>query len=414
MKKFKKLISLALAAVLLISGSAIARADSISISEELTLTGLNDASVTQAVENYFDERADYLLGDSAAIDGTVVGIVNDEAAHMEQYADENIALTASVYEIESVECYDTCAEVTVTETIAYTRGGSVGTEEVAHSLNVYLNGENVPVVAADAYIELCSGFVSCSYVAPSVQTYSTTSTAGGSGLCVVNIAQGEVGYTETSDNITKYGSWYGADGSPWCAMFVSWCANKANVSASIIKKAADCDVMREFFADQGVYYASAAYSGSYTPKVGDIFFKGTVSSSGKIDATHVGYVVSVSSSSFMVVDGNCNNQVRYHSESLTASDVLGFAHPDYESSGHVASTYTVGTSTHSGTCANCSCEFEEAHTSSAIYSTNASYHWKTCTVCKTVYNKSAHVMALNSLGVETCKTCGYQGVSVIV
>ena len=63
---------MALAAVLLISGSAIARADSISISEELTLTGLNDASVTQAVENYFDERADYLLGDSAAIDGTVV------------------------------------------------------------------------------------------------------------------------------------------------------------------------------------------------------------------------------------------------------------------------------------------------------------------------------------------------------
>ena len=24
------------------------------------------------------------------------------------------------------------------------------------------------------------------------------------------------------DNITKYGAWYGNNGAPWCAQFVSW------------------------------------------------------------------------------------------------------------------------------------------------------------------------------------------------
>jgi hypothetical protein len=38
-------------------------------------------------------------------------------------------------------------------------------------------------------------------------------------------AKAEVGYRENpaQSNLTKYGSWYGMDGQPWCAMFVTWC-----------------------------------------------------------------------------------------------------------------------------------------------------------------------------------------------
>lgn len=32
----------------------------------------------------------------------------------------------------------------------------------------------------------------------------------------------ELGYVEGSGNRTKYGAWYGLDGQPWCAMFLSW------------------------------------------------------------------------------------------------------------------------------------------------------------------------------------------------
>ena len=42
---------------------------------------------------------------------------------------------------------------------------------------------------------------------------------------VINIAQQEVGYAESppQSNKTKYGQWFGLDGVPWCAVFVSWC-----------------------------------------------------------------------------------------------------------------------------------------------------------------------------------------------
>jgi cell wall-associated NlpC family hydrolase len=44
------------------------------------------------------------------------------------------------------------------------------------------------------------------------------------GTKVVEIAQQEIGYQETpkGSNKTKYGEWFGMDGVPWCAIFVSW------------------------------------------------------------------------------------------------------------------------------------------------------------------------------------------------
>lgn len=38
-------------------------------------------------------------------------------------------------------------------------------------------------------------------------------------------AVGEIGMTESppDSNMQKYGRWYGMDGQPWCAMFVTWC-----------------------------------------------------------------------------------------------------------------------------------------------------------------------------------------------
>ena len=42
---------------------------------------------------------------------------------------------------------------------------------------------------------------------------------------LIAVAQSQLGYKEqpAGSNMTKYGAWYGMDGQPWCAMFVSWC-----------------------------------------------------------------------------------------------------------------------------------------------------------------------------------------------
>ena len=40
---------------------------------------------------------------------------------------------------------------------------------------------------------------------------------------VIKVARQEVGYSESKGNLTKYGEWFGLNGTPWCGIFVSWC-----------------------------------------------------------------------------------------------------------------------------------------------------------------------------------------------
>lgn len=39
---------------------------------------------------------------------------------------------------------------------------------------------------------------------------------------IIEIAQAEIGYTETPNNMTKFGEWFGLNGVAWCGLFVSW------------------------------------------------------------------------------------------------------------------------------------------------------------------------------------------------
>lgn len=64
---------------------------------------------------------------------------------------------------------------------------------------------------------------------------------------IVNVAMSQIGYHEGSNssslsglgngskNYTEFGRWYGTQ-DMWCAMFVSWCANTAGVSQSVVPK----------------------------------------------------------------------------------------------------------------------------------------------------------------------------------
>ena len=59
---------------------------------------------------------------------------------------------------------------------------------------------------------------------------------------LVSVAESQIGYKTLSNGTTKYGTWYGIPKGAWCAMFVSWCANQAGISTSIVPKHADYDV----------------------------------------------------------------------------------------------------------------------------------------------------------------------------
>lgn len=72
---------------------------------------------------------------------------------------------------------------------------------------------------------------------------------------IVEIATEEIGTQEKPVNKTKYGKWYGLDGNPWCAMFVSWVYAQAGLSKKIAaqtsKGFASCQAGLVWFAKKG-------------------------------------------------------------------------------------------------------------------------------------------------------------------
>lgn len=147
----------------------------------------------------------------------------------------------------------------------------------------------------------------------------------------VNIALNESGIVEKYDNLTKYGDWYGMDGQPWCAMFVSWCAYQAGLLATanntngIIPKYAAVSAGLDWYKRKSRFGAK----GSYLPRYGDILFL-------KNDASHTAIMVGYdeSTNKIYTIEGNLSNRVckvwRYADDSrITGYGVNGSNSPGY-------------------------------------------------------------------------------------
>lgn len=289
---------------------------------------LSELSARNAVTRYFQDRSAFLQNEIDNFTTAVTAMVTDESAHKACLRANGITFIDSTITIDNIYFNDWCTDVDITETITYSVDEATCYALVSHEVIVYLDENGAPIVASDAYQEDFSNFASCSAVLPVEDTLDPTAT-GGSRFCIINIANGEIGYTETGNNVTKYGAWYGLQ-DEWCAMFVSWCANQASVSTTIIPKTASPSGMKNTFSQNGYFYLSKSQGGTTTPQAGDLFFEGTSSS----NISHVGIISSVDSSNIYVIDGNCENKVNSHSLSLTASNFVGFARPQYASTNH--------------------------------------------------------------------------------
>lgn len=164
---------------------------------------------------------------------------------------------------------------------------------------------------------------------------------------LISVASDEVGYLEKknntqldgktenagSNNYTKYGAWYGLNGSSayWCHMFVSWCANQAGISTSVIPKTASCGTGVAWFKNKGRWHARSGY----TPIVGDIVY---FTENGGTSPAHVGIVCDVSGGKVYTIEGNTSGGstvvsngggVAKKSYALTYNQILGYGHPDY-------------------------------------------------------------------------------------
>jgi peptidoglycan hydrolase-like protein with peptidoglycan-binding domain len=158
--------------------------------------------------------------------------------------------------------------------------------------------------------------------------------AGGAGVsaeAVINVARSQLGFVEAppGSNRSPYGKWYPMDGQPWCAMFVSWCADRAGAAAIIPKHA---------FTPSGAAWFKERDQWGAKPRLGAIvYFKWP--SMNRI--AHVGIVESVRADGAVVtIEGNTDSaggrtggrvmrQVR-------RAHVAGYGYPAYASSARAA------------------------------------------------------------------------------
>lgn len=149
---------------------------------------------------------------------------------------------------------------------------------------------------------------------------------------VVALARGEVGYSEQKNNITKYGQWYGLDGNPWCAMFVSFIFWSAGLPlpAQTRKGFAWCPAGVQWFRAMGLWTPTGR--GRFYP--GDVAF---FQFDRDANADHVGIVVETKPKSIVCVEGNTSSGARgsqsdgggVHVRERQLSLVLGVGRPLY-------------------------------------------------------------------------------------
>lgn len=140
---------------------------------------------------------------------------------------------------------------------------------------------------------------------------------------IVSLAIGEIGHAEpTGDD--KYIKWYSTSiplTTAWCAIFVSWCANKAGVSTSVIPKFASCTIGMNWFKGKGRWRNKSGY----TPQSGDIIFF----TNKKGVSTHVGIVEKVIGNTVHTIEGNANDKVMRRTYEKSNSYILGYGVPNY-------------------------------------------------------------------------------------
>ncbi len=141
---------------------------------------------------------------------------------------------------------------------------------------------------------------------------------------LVKIAAAEIGYREGPDNDTKYGAWYHLNYEPWCAMFVSWCANQAGISTDIIPKYCGCTTGMGWFKDRGIFQARES---GYIPKAGDITFYRDIGSSA--GSTHTGIVYAVDDEKVYTIEGNTSDMCAKRSYPLNSLYIVGYGTPQY-------------------------------------------------------------------------------------
>lgn len=153
------------------------------------------------------------------------------------------------------------------------------------------------------------------YVAHVLRYYPYGRITGmGGSMELVQTALSQVGQNSGE----KYWRWYGFQSyQPWCACFVSWCADQCGyIDAGILPRFSHCSEGVEWFRGKGQFMER-----NYVPVPGDIIFFDW-GNDGSID--HAGIVVNVEGGMVHTVEGNSGSMVKKGSWSVGDRRIYGY------------------------------------------------------------------------------------------
>ncbi|MGN0779568.1 MAG: peptidoglycan-binding protein [Aristaeellaceae bacterium] len=166
---------------------------------------------------------------------------------------------------------------------------------------------------------------------------------------LLDVARGELGYTEKSGGRTKYGEWRGDPYAQWCAEYLCWCVDQVDqqhgtsLLETVYPLYSGTNTGRNWFIRQGRYVCrwgnvegwgyqwlkgedTFITTGSYIPQPGDwVFFTWDSDQ----DTDHVAMVEyctvdDAGNVTIHVLEGNAPNAVQRQTYPLTYTRILGF------------------------------------------------------------------------------------------
>ena len=151
---------------------------------------------------------------------------------------------------------------------------------------------------------------------------------------LVAVANSQLGYRESDENFivrddhsvqgwSFYGGWYGMPYEEWCAMFVSYCLEKAGIDKGAMPRSANCNRWKGYL---GANYIDD--EDDYIPAAGDlIFFHHDRVSKDPNFPNHIGIVTGYDAEKNLVytVEGNSGKSVRTHTYNHSDYVIVGYA-----------------------------------------------------------------------------------------
>lgn len=116
---------------------------------------------------------------------------------------------------------------------------------------------------------------------------------------------------------TRYGAWWRASYSGWCAMYVSFCLNYAGVPEYRVPREANCQYWVRDLKEKGLYDEAA----DGEPEAGDLIF---FDWDGRGSAGHMGIVSKVEDGKVSVIEGNHLKPVCEREYDLSLESICGY------------------------------------------------------------------------------------------